>query len=259
MTRPRHFLWIVLCCTAVLALTSRDLTGQEEASQKKLKKIESSPAGGLPYRLLMDEQAAAEKPLRLILWMHPTGGSGMEMVEPLAPEFNKRGFALLMVTKKDWSGWNTADARKLMGTTLRDAGKRKGINIQKPILMGFSAGGQMALIMWAQDPAPFGGIILNSAYPLVPVQGEGAGPGQYSLLLPPRHAAVKNVPFYVVVGENDGNSRWWRQSQTEWRKRGVPLKVNFVPEKGHQWLMGGEQAKEMMQWVEDVGSGKTIP
>ena len=35
---------------------------------------EDFPEGGLRYRLRMDPEATAEKPNKLIVWLHPSGG-----------------------------------------------------------------------------------------------------------------------------------------------------------------------------------------
>ena len=58
-----------------------------------------APEGGLPYRLLVSEEATAARPHRLVVWLHPSGGDGLTVVEPLAGELARRGFALLTLSR----------------------------------------------------------------------------------------------------------------------------------------------------------------
>ena len=54
----------------------------------------------------------------------------------------------------------------LIEKSLPDAGHVAGIDPRKPILLGFSAGGQAALILWSSKPARLGGLIVDAAYPI---------------------------------------------------------------------------------------------
>src|SRR6185436_6168615 len=97
------------------------------------------------YRLLMSEEATKEKPQRLIVWMHPAGSSANRTVAPLAPQWSKAGWALLLPTQKTWDGWTGGEAGQLLNVTLAEVGKTPGIDAKRPVLLGYSAGGQMAL------------------------------------------------------------------------------------------------------------------
>jgi len=118
-----------------------------------VKTLEDAPDGGLRYRLRMSPTATKEKPNRLIVWLHPSGGSMNRVVEALAPRFIEKGFALVVMTQKNWAGWNDRDATRLLKVTLPALQKVEGLDSRKPILMGFSAGGQLALMLWQQDPS----------------------------------------------------------------------------------------------------------
>ncbi len=63
-----------------------------------LKKVENVVKDGLRYRLWMNPKATKEKPDRLIVWLHPSGGLNNNLVEKMAPMFSKHGFALLVFT-----------------------------------------------------------------------------------------------------------------------------------------------------------------
>ena len=58
----------------------------------------------------MSPDATAEKPNKLIVWLHPSAGqdsAGMnDTVEAMAPMFLKHGYALVMFTQKNYMGWN---------------------------------------------------------------------------------------------------------------------------------------------------------
>src|SRR5205814_972038 len=78
-----------------------------------VKSVEGAPDGGLRYRLRLSPTASKEKPSRLMIWMHPSGGSMNAAVEALAPRFNKDGFALLVFTRKNFVGWSSDDSAKI--------------------------------------------------------------------------------------------------------------------------------------------------
>src|SRR5262245_52241431 len=114
----------------------------------ELKSVEASPEGGLRYRLLLSKDATAEKPQRLLVWMHPSGGSMNKVVAGLAARWSKAGWAVLLPTQKKWGGWTSDEAEKLVAKTLPEAAKTAGVDAKRPVLIGFSAGGQMAIELW---------------------------------------------------------------------------------------------------------------
>ena len=121
-----------------------------------------------------------------------------------------------------------------MEKSLPDAGQVEGIDPQKPILLGFSAGGQAALTLWSSDPARLGGLVVDAAYPIRVELGPEGGVRQ-ATLSPPDSPAVKSVPIYVLVGEADQGGRGlgiWREVESPWRKAGVPLTIHSVAGKG---------------------------
>ena len=127
---------------------------------------EGRPEDGLRWRLRLPADATAKKPARLIVWLHPSGGSMNRQVEALSPRFAEKGFALLVLTQKQWVGWTQADATRLLDGTLPDVGALPEVDPRRPILLGFSAGGQMAIEMWMKDPGRYGGLLLDAAYPI---------------------------------------------------------------------------------------------
>ena len=134
-----------------------------------VKTLEDYPQDGLRYRLRMSPDATTEKPNKLIVWLHPSAGQnsrGMnDTVEAMAPMFLKHGYALVVFTQKNYMGWNDSDGKKLFAT-LEKIGQIPGIDAKKPILFGYSAGGQMALELFMKDASLLGGMVLDAAYPI---------------------------------------------------------------------------------------------
>jgi predicted esterase len=216
-----------------------------------VKTVENQPAGGLRYRVRMSPDATPEKPNRLVIWLHPSGGSMNRNVESMAPQLVRRGFALMVFTQKQFMGWNGAEIHKLSGKTLDDAAKIPGLDARRPILMGYSAGGQAAIILWQSKPELLGGLLLCAAYPVA------RGPSGVSVLDPPKSDAVKTCPFFALVGTQDNGSRAWQRAEESWRDAGVPLTVRYVEGKGHTYLFGGKVMTDVYAWLEAIGAGKT--
>jgi predicted esterase len=220
----------------------------------EVKTVEASPEGGLRYRLLLSKDATAEKPQRLLVWLHPSGGSMNKTVDAMAAQWTKAGWALLVPVQKGWAGWTDVDAAKLLVKTLPDVAKTPGVDVKKPVLLGFSAGGQMALQLWEKEPAKFGGLVLDAAYP---IDMDAYRENQVALAkATPAGEAVKGVPIFVLVGDKDGAHVVWKQAEEPWRKAGVPLTIEYVAGGKHAWLFGKSQTEALDAWLRDVAAGK---
>jgi predicted esterase len=201
-----------------------------------------APEGGLPYRLFIAEDATAERPHRLLVWLHPSGGDGLGLVEPLAADFARHGFALLTLPQKDFSGWRGADANRVMLGVVPDAARVPGVDARRPVLLGFSAGAQMALELWASRPESFGGLVLMAGAPRFSRGDESS---------PPSGPAYTRVPLLALTGEGDGEGpALWRRAGEVWPEAGVPLQVHGVPGRGHEWLLAGSGEQTLvLQWL----------
>lgn len=208
--------------------------------------VERDPPGGLRYRVRKGPDATAAHPHRLIVWLHPSGGSMNGTVEQLAPRLAKRGWALLTLTQKQFMGWSPAEAARLMKHTLPDAARIEGLDVRRPVLFGYSAGGQMAIAMWQQRPDAFAGLVLDAAYPLA---GTDAA-GRPVPLTVPEDEPFKDVPLLVFVGERDGGAKLWKAVQPRWEQAGIPLTVHVVGGKGHAWLLGPPQVAKLEDWLD---------
>lgn len=216
--------------------------------------VEGRSATGLRWRLLHAPDADETKKQRLLVWLHPAGGSGNGTVAPLAAQWTKAGWALLFPTQKEWDSWSPADAAKLLNVTAPAVAKRcPGIDVEKPVLVGYSAGGQMALSIWEKNAAALGGLVLDAAYPVDPA---AANRGEIVVMKLPPGDAVKRVPFFVLVGDQDGGTSVWQQVESEWRQAGVPLTLDVIAGGKHEWLLREKQAAALLTWLGEVAAGK---
>ncbi len=225
---------------------------EKGAALPGVRTVEGLPEGGLRYRLRMRPGASAADPDRLVIWMHPAGGSMNDTVERLAPKLAAAKWALLVLTQKRFVGWTGDDAERLFQRTLPEVAAIDGIDAARPVVLGYSAGGQMALEYYYQKPASFGGLVLDAAYP-VRIRG-----GAVSLdpVDPPTGPDAAGTPLYVLVGTKDGGARVWHKAAPAWRAAGVPLTLEYVPEKPHTWLFGKDQVARLLAWLGRVAAGE---
>jgi len=259
---------------AVATARDREKTAPFEQGEDidGVKTVEDFPDGGLRYRLRMSPDATVQNPNRLIIWLHPSGGSADKLIEHLAPRFLKQNFALVVFTRKQYSGWSSDEGDLLLKGTIPALAKVPGIDARKPLLLGFSAGGQMALKMYYKNPGDFGGLILDAAYPIDqrrvvddapatrPTGADAPAPGprhlQISIHALPNDPSVKDVPIFVIVGGADGGAGLWKTARPRWQHAGVPLLITIVPNKGHAWLFGPEQLGLLDAWICKVAAGE---
>ncbi|NNB85140.1 hypothetical protein [Corallococcus exiguus] len=187
-----------------------------------------APANGLPYRLFVSKQATPEHPHRLVVWLHPTGTDGLTLVEPLADALAARGYALLTFPREHVQGWSGANANRVMLGTLPEVARVPGVDAERPVLLGFSAGAQMALELWSARPDAFRALVLVAGAPRLSHGDEHA---------PPRSPAHARVPLLSFIGETDGSAPLWRTALESWRAAGLRLDSREVPGQGHTWLL----------------------
>jgi predicted esterase len=214
------------------------------AAQPRITVVDRAPEGGLRYRLHLAEGATAERPHRLIIWLHPSGASLDGRVEPLASCFAACGFALMVFPAKQHRSWLGSEANQLMNRTLPDAGRIAGVDARRPILMGFSAGAQMALHLWAAAPARFGGLVLDGAAPLF---WDG---GRMAARPLPQSPALRDTPVLVLVGGEDPAAALWAEAAPAWSSQGIPLTVRAFPGEGHAPLFDGAARCDLYAWIE---------
>ncbi|MCG3180601.1 MAG: hypothetical protein BIFFINMI_02963 [Phycisphaerae bacterium] len=227
------------------------------AAQAGVKVVEGDPQDGLRWRLYVSAKADKEHPQKLAIWLHPAGASSNAQVEHLlVPLLTGRGFCLLMPTAMNWANWTTQDAQRLQAVSVPDAAKTEGVDAAKPMLIGFSAGGQLALQLYRNAPGNYGGLVLDAAYPLAGIQRGANGQNRVSIFLPPANDAVRSCPVFSLVGERDNGLLIWTEAEDRWRKQGVPLTLIVVKGAAHEWLFGDSQRARLADWLDQVAAGK---
>jgi predicted esterase len=208
--------------------------------------VEGDPATGLRWRLHMGKDATAAKPERLVVWLHPSGGSANAIVEPLATDLTHHGFALAVFTQKQFLSWTPEEMNKIWASVL-DIGKTAGVDARKPVLMGFSAGGQAALMCWSGQPDWWSALLLDAAYPID--MGSVKGNQVSALPLTPAMRAAK-TPILALVGGTDGGSQLWQAIGPAWVKAGQPVELHVVPGKGHEFLFKGDEWQATLKFLD---------
>jgi len=212
-----------------------------------VRSVTGAPEDGLRYRLRLGSAATRAAPHRLAVWLHPSGGSMNEQAEALAPLFARHGYALLVFTLKSFAGWSENEGERLL-RTLESVGKLEGVDPRRPLLFGYSAGGQMALVLFQAHPERWGGLILDAAYPVQQTVAGNGGTRLSPIALPA--VGLQDTPWFVLVGEQDGGARAWRDVENGYREKGVPLTIRYVPGKGHTWLLDAAAQQDLERWME---------
>ena len=125
---------------------------QKPSAMEGVKTVDRQPEGGLRYHLRMSPEASKAKPSRLVIWLHPSGGSGNRLAESLVMRPNRDAMPCWCPTRSpgrlERRGTQTADPKI-------SARCRPGVGNRPPgaHLVGFSAGGQAALLLWSANPA----------------------------------------------------------------------------------------------------------
>ncbi|HWE01170.1 MAG TPA: hypothetical protein VG326_02080 [Tepidisphaeraceae bacterium] len=233
----------------------KDLDAPHEVAAEidGVKTIEGFPEGGLRYRLRIDPAAGKDKKARLMIWLHPSGESMDNVLEQMSPRFAHDGYALLVLTQKNYGFWSDPDVTALLDKTLPEVAKIDGVDAKKPILIGFSAGGQVALQLWRQHPDAYGGLVVDSAYP---IDMEKYAVGKIEPFAIPKDPGIKSCPIFVLVGGADGGTQMWKVVEKSWRQAEIPLSVYVVPGAGHAWLFDGEHLAFLHDWLKQVHSGE---
>ena len=108
--------------------------------------------------------------------------------------------------------------------------------------------------LWTKDPADFGGLVLDAAYPIDPTafgRGQIAPAGRI-----PKNDAVAKCPVFALVGGNDAGSTLWSSIAKSWHDAHIPLTLHIVPGKKHEWLIDKTQGAALHGWLKRVAAGE---
>lgn len=215
-----------------------------------LEVTEGTTPDGLSYRLWHAPNGTRQ---RLAVWLHPSRDSGEAMIEPLAPLLARHGYALLVPLKSEYLGWSSAEIKALFARTLPEIAKRPDVDAQLPLVIGFSAGGQMALHLWQKAPEVLGGVVVIGTVPAL-VSDNAA----IQLTLPPADLAG-GTAVLSFVGEQESGASAWAKAAPQWLAAGIPLTLKIVPARGHQWLISETETTLLDTWLTAVSESSTTP
>jgi hypothetical protein len=206
--------------------------------------VERTPSAGMRYRLYISTAAGALDPARLLVWLHPSGGSDDDRVlATLAPDLVAHGWALMIFPQKCYDGWDQEGLNRMQGC-VADAYRDPAIDRRHAVPLTFSAGGQLALEIWFQQPEYWSALVLDAAYPIDYRSGQPRP-------LSPQQIATK-LPVLALVGASDPNGAAWEQDAVQWSSLGVPTTLIRVPDAGHQFLYTGAAWTRTLAWLDDL-------
>lgn len=215
--------------------------------------IDGDGTGMLHYRLLLPLDADAAHPYRLVVWMHPSGGSCDALLERLAPDLARHHCCVVLFPKKQYVGWSMQE-RRALPATIAALARQPGVDARAPILMCFSAGGQAALLLWNELPKVWGGLILDASYPIdIAAQQRG----QRVLMQVSPEALAARTPILALIGADDGNLAFWTAALEHWTKQRITLVT--VPHAGHQFLFVGPYWAKTLAWLDHPGAPAAAP
>ena len=213
--------------------------------------LEGTTAGACSWRLWTP--AVAPRPLRLAIWLHPSQASGEQLIEPLAPLLSKHGYALLVPIKPRYLGWTSEEIQALFSSVIPDVARASGVDPQLPLVIGFSAGGQMALHLWQRAPDALGAVVLVGTIPAL-VSGQAELPVEF----PPR-ALLEGTAVLSLVGGLERGAQQWTKAAPAWLEAGVPLTLTVVPARAHEWLFDAPARALLDAWLQAIGESSTHP
>jgi pimeloyl-ACP methyl ester carboxylesterase len=205
---------------------------------------EEKRGGSMGYRVAVPPSVLTQRP-RIAVWLHPERSSGAELIEPLAPLFARHGFALVVPTEKNFRTWESRDVEELFGRVLPEAAQRYTLLAEQPLLVGYSAGAQIALHLWHQAPERWAGLVLVGSAPQL-ISSDAV----QDITFPAAEAwRYGGTPVLSIVGELDPSSGKWRSVLDKWKAVGVPLDFKQVPNADHHWCVGAFEEERLDAWM----------
>lgn len=210
-------------------------------AREGLRAVEGEPMRGMAWRLWLPREASPRR--RLVVWLHPSLDSGETFIEPLAPLFARHGYALLVPLKSEVQGWTSEDVQVLFKQVLPRVAQDPGVDATEPLIIGWSAGGQMALHLWQTAPEALGGVVLV-----------GTTPELLPFALPAREATA-GTAVLSIVGSLERGAPDWTNAVSFWRARGIPLTLKIVPGRAHEWLFDDGDARAFLEtWLAAIAA-----
>ena len=189
---------------------------------------------------------AATESRPLLIALHGTGMDGESMYDALLETAELEGMILVCPdalrpagegfswTYRDESSW-------FVNHLIERAISEHNADPERVILVGFSQGANIALIMGQTQPERFAGVI--------PICGHYEAQIAESEQTP--------APFYLMTGAQDPWKRTYTDARRDFEDAGAAVQVRLLPSKGHALPMGKAGTREYVRavrWVLEQGA-----
>lgn len=198
-----------------------DRAAQLERNGRPIAGIRTVIRDELPTPLRLRLPEGATRP-RLAIWLHPFGARLNRDAEELAPILAREGFALAVPLRMTQPGWTEADLHDLLDASTPQLADL--VDVEKPLLIGFSAGCHAGFAAWARDPNRFAGVI-----------GTGCAPDLHGAVLP-----ANGSPLVIINGSEDAATPPWSTELPKWKTEGRRVSLTIIPERGHEFLLDAD-------------------
>ncbi len=201
-------------------------------------------AGVGSYQLYVPSVKDGQK-AALLVWLHPAGGEGNELVTGWWPELHELGYALMLPKSKSTRFWEL-DEDKTILAYIDHAAETHGVDAAKVVLLGYSAGGQMAFHIAVRHPGRLAGVITMSAAPV-------SSASDLSVPVPPAEYKDK-LAYFMVVGEKETRLKEFaRRGQLEFLADGFSAVLHVVKDAGHEFHR--TEKDNILAWLKEVKAG----
>jgi len=240
--RARRGVVVALAIAAVLAAHPRATRAQQQSP-----KTFTIPRNERTYKLFAPPGAEKKKNLPLVVYLHPSGGPMLtEFQRDYLPVLTKRGCVVAVPLSKDKRQW-AVRSDTYIRSVITDVGARYSIDAKRIVLLGISAGGQVALFLADRTPKQFRAVVVVSTNPVVIRGGKG-------VWFYPDRRTLKKCSYFVVCHITHGASlKFWRQVRAKLAPAGASISIIPVLGKPAHYQ---PPPKQLRLWLGAVLSGK---
>lgn len=207
------------------------------AAQKRLEAFEREARRHEPATYAPEADAGVAPPL--IIALHGTGMTGRQMYDALAEAAAERGAMLIAPDGLRPSGegfaWTYRDEAAWFVHHLIDrAVEAHGADPSRVILLGFSQGANIALIMGQTEPERFLAVVpICGHYEAQVTAAEGA-----------------TAPFYLMTGARDPWRRTYGRAKRDLEARGGVVETRVLAGQGHALPRGRSGTREYLRAID---------
>jgi predicted esterase len=193
----------------------------------------------------LSDQYCDDKPCPVVIGLHGFGTSPVDFAKSLGSAVLEAGYVFCCpygpyIGGTTAFGWGDCkDAQKRILESVQYLADEYNIDDKRVILLGFSEGGGIAFCVGFKHPEIFAGII------------SVAGFYDEDLNEHFQDESLKNMPTYMMIGENDYGAESNRVAEQLMKANGLIAKLVVYEGMGHAFPPNGvDEVKQALQWVE---------